>query len=214
MACHRVKLYLIVINLITFADGFINGDNGLVRTNASNLCNRHSRRQSCSHFFHDSYPPSRSKSTCQFSMANSTYEICDQREWKHDSKCSTLDTCGIQLQVYRHHRPSAITSGFERTAFNLTMSNIHLGQEIQIRYKWAQLFCMNFTLSWGHSDAAHLNSLHQETGEMFFDCIFHDRNIEGQPLLLEFLNDGRYGAFLFQVPTGLSIVLIDWFGHD
>jgi hypothetical protein len=41
---------------------------------------------------------------------------------------------------------------------------------------------------------------------LWYDCVFHSRQLEGQPFQLEFLNGPKYGLYLFQLPTGKTLI--------
>ena len=162
----------------------------LPRTNLSDLCSRASTH-SCSHFLRPNNPVQ--EETCQLSVANNSHpQLCNSSPWLYGSLCKSDDSCGIQLEVYRHVFPQ-MTSLY-RTAFNLSIST-NLEQDIRIRYRDRNThtfsFCLNFTL-------LH----HFDHSSLWYDCVFHIRNFEGEPFFLEFISGDQYGKLLFQVPKG------------
>ena len=173
----------------------------LARTNSSNLCSR-TLSQSCLHqlkTFVDE--TSNTTKTCRVEMANNTYNHrCDDRAWNHLEVCHAGDGCGVNLEVYRHMPLQSIP--LYRTAFNLSLVNI-TSREVRLRYRDTHSqnfsFCINFTTS---------SNVVNPFESLWYDCVFHERLHEGHPFQLEFISRGKYGLFLFQVPTGKLVITI------
>lgn len=163
------------------------------RTNSSDLCSR-AQSHSCSHLLLNPVQES-----CQLNVSNSSFpHKCDGHlPWHHEELCKRDDGCGVQLEVYRHALPHI--SSLYRTAFNLSLTNLP-HETVRIRYHDPGMnrldsfsFCLNFTLT---SVKMPLSS------SLWYDCVFHNRNYEGETFLVEYFSGNRYGKLLLNVPSG------------
>lgn len=164
------------------------------RTNSSNLCLR-APVQSCIHQIRPLFNSEDEidKYACKIQAANNTHKhLCGKQTWAKQEICNNLQDCGLHLEVYRHVAQPSLP--LYRTAFNLTLSNPAL--ETKIRYSDALssnfTFCINFTVS---------QTLPTDN-PLWYDCVFHNRHLEGQSLRLEYLIDKKYGLLVFKVPKG------------
>ncbi|XP_046640113.1 uncharacterized protein LOC124321250 [Daphnia pulicaria] len=162
------------------------------RTNSSNLCSR-IPSQSCLHQLSSSPAAQQNSQVCTVEAANNTHPLlCGGQKWNREDICQH-DGCGVHLEIYRHMPYPSLP--LYRTALNLTLSNVS-SSKVKIRFHETSInnfaFCINFTTS---SNAA------QPFDSLWYDCVFHSRQLEGQPFQLEFLNGPKYGLYLFQLPT-------------
>lgn len=186
----------LLVSLVIFLHFVWLGDCELLgRTNSSKLCSR-APVQSCIHQLYqanDSNHVVLDESACKVQAANNTRQhLCSKQAWSRQEICNNIQECGLHLEVYRHATQPSLP--LYRTAFNLTLSNPAL--DTKIRYSDALssnfTFCVNFTLS----------KTLQISNPLWYDCVFHNRHLEGQSLRLEYLIDNKYGLLTFRVPQG------------
>ena len=186
--------WIISLLILFLLESVVYGELLLARTNSSNLCSR-IPSQSCLHQLKPSTQEDDHNSRiCTVEAANNTHPLlCDSHRWNREEICQH-DGCGVHLEIYRHMPYPSLP--LFRTALNLTLSNISSSQ-VKIRFQETSInnltFCINFTTS---STAA------QPFDSLWYDCVFHSRQLEGHPFQLEFLNSHKYGMYLFQLPAG------------
>lgn len=169
------------------------------RTNSSNLCSR-AASLSCSHLL--KVPVPTHPSTCLLNVSSNAHQgDCKPLGYSNPrvEYCLKEDSCGAQLEVYRHMPPKL---SLYRTALNLSLWDVS-NQDIKVRYQDLMSdefsFCLDLTF--------HLNT-HPLllNSPLWYDCVFHPRQYEGLPFMLEYLSGNKYSKFLFYIPSGKLIL--------